>query len=252
MRKFSLLAHSRIASLGKVALAVGAVTGVALTHCAGQTPAPTPTPKPQAYVRFWNMLPNPPPTLLELLSGDTSLTTAAACNFYATYFTVQPGAYTFTVRKMNDKNGAIKRLPVNLLADTYITLLAYSKNGQADVEMTNDTIDPKAAPSGQLVIRQLFPNAKVTVFLGGTAASGPLGYGETFTIPNLPMGMNALSVQAAIPGQSIKPWSTQMDLSQDHHNTLLIFSDSYGRYRPRLAVDGHAILDDSRRVEKSR
>ena len=198
------------------------------------------------------MLPNPPPTLLELLSGDTPLTTAAACNYYATYFTVPPGAYTFTVRRINDKTGAIKRLPVNLTADTYITLLAYTKNGQPDVEMTNDTIDPKAPPSGQLSVRQLCPNAKVTVFLGNAPASAPLGYGETFTIPNLPMGMNALSIQAAIPGQSIRPWSTQMDLSQDHHNTLLIFSDSYGRYRPRLAVDGHAILDSSRPVEKSR
>lgn len=215
------------------------------TFSLAQVPAPTPTPsatvKPKmAYIRFWNMLPSQPPTVLELLSADKPLATAPVCNFYAGYASVTPGAFTLTIRRAGDQNGAIKRLPVNLQPDMFVTLLVTSKDGQPTVDYIDDTIDPKALGAKRLVLRQLFPNAKVTATIGSAPASAALSYGETLALDNLTATQTSLTVQATIPGQSAKSWSMPLDLSKYSHNTLLIFPDPYGRFRPRLAPDGQS------------
>ena len=186
------------------------------------------------------MLPSQPPTVLELLSGDKLLTTAAICNFYAGYTSITPGAFTLTVRRAGDQNGAIKRLPVNLLGNMFVTILVSMKDGQPNVEFIDDTIDPKTAGATRLVLRQLFPNAKVTATVGTGPASAALGYGETVVLDNLAATQSSLTVQASIPGQSAKSWSMPLDLTQFPRTTLLIFPDPYGRFRPRLAVDAQA------------
>ena len=224
-------------------LAVLLLCGVAAGTASSQTDAPTPTPSPKpkaAYIRFWNMLPSRPSTVLELLSADKPLITAAVCNFYAGYTSVTPGAFTLTVRRVGDQNGAIKRLPVNLLADMYVSILVSAKDGQPNVELIDDTIDPKTAGTRRLVLRQLFPNAKVTATVGPGPAGATLGFGETVAMDNLPAAQSSLTVQAVISGQGVKSWSMPLDLTQAAHNTLLIFPDPYGRFRPRLAVDGQS------------
>lgn len=244
--RFFRLTPIKFSALGKWVLLVALLAATGSATSRAQTPEPTPTPTPAtnkpklAYLRLWNMLPSTPPTTLELLSADKPLVTGAVCNFYAGYASVAPGAFTLTVRRAGDQNGAIKRLPVNLLADMFVTVLVSSKDGQPNVELINDTVDPKAAVTKRLVLRQLFPNAKVTTVVGNAAPSAPLTFGETAVLDNLPEASSSLTVQAAIPGQSVKSWSMPLELPPNARATLLIFPDSYGRFRPRLAMDGQA------------
>ena len=247
--KFSPSALTKGSSLRRstVLIWLFATLQVATTPAQTPTPSPSPTPKPpRAYVRFWNMLPSQPPVTLELLYTNRSISTAASCNFYAGYFPVLPGAFEFTVRRANDQNGSIKRVSVNLKANDFVTILVSNKDGQPNVELVNDTVDPKAPNPNRLVLRQLFPNAKVTAFLGTTPASGALGYGETIALDNLAAAQSNLTVQAVIPGQGVKSWSMPLDLTQAHHSTLLIFPDPYGRFRPRLAADAQAAAESER------
>ncbi len=122
-------------------------------------------------------------------------------------------------------------------------MLVINKDGQPSVELINDTIDPKAPVSGRLIIRQLFPNARVSVTVGSAAPGTPMNYGEMATLDNLPLGATPLTMQATIPGLGVKSWNLPLDLSQYHHNTLLIYPDPYGRFRPRLAVDGQSVAE---------
>ena len=208
------------------------------------TPSPSSTPKPKrAYVRLWNMVPSQPPTAVELVYSDKPITTAASCNFYAGYLPVLPGAFAFTVRRAGDKTGSIKQLLVNLKPDDFATILVSDKSGKPDAELIDDTVDPKNPNPRRLVLRQLFPNAKVLAYLGTTPTGSALGYGETATLDSVPAGVSTLTVQAIIPGQSPKSWSMPLELSQSQRDTLLIFPDPYGRFRPRLAVDAQVPPD---------
>ncbi len=252
--KFFRLVPTKLRSAGRLTCLLWLSLGVGTLSA--QVPSPTPTPSPStkpklAYIRFWNMLPSQPPTVLEILSGDKPLMTAAVCNFYAGYTSVAPGAFTLTIRRAGDQNGAIKRLPVNLLGDMYVTVLVSSKDGQPNVDYINDTIDPKSPDVRRLVLRQLFPNAKVTTTLGPASSSAALGYGETAVMDNLPAAQSSVTVQAVIPGQAPKSWSMPIDFTQAAHNTLLIFPDPYGRFRPRLATDGQS-MDGSGHGEDNR
>ncbi len=202
------------------------------------------TPKPQAYVRFWNMLIGPnAPDLQLLLSEDRPLTVGPSANASAGYLAVDPGTYTFTVRRPNDPNGVIKRLPVALRADVYITLLAAAgKDGKPDVQIINDTTDPKADDSaGKLVVRQFFPSASVTVGVNAPPAGNPLAFGESTTLEGLPLRGTIVNMRASGLGPAPKNWNVEADFATGgHHATMLILPDPYGRFRPRLMFDGSA------------
>ena len=203
---------------------------------------PTPTPKPQAYVRFWNMLIGPKPQDLQLTtSEDRVLTAGSSANASAGYFALDPGTYTFTVRRPNDPAGIIKRMAVALRADLYITLLAaYGADGRPDVQIINDTVDPKTDDGlGKLVVRQFFPDANVTVAVNAQPSGTPLSFGEFTTLSGLPLRGSMVNLRATGLGPVPKMWNVDADFaSGGHHATMLVFPDPYGRFRPRLVYDG--------------
>ena len=118
-----------------LALLSAAIGPTAHAQLPSESPSPSPSNKPKlAYIRFWNMLPSQSSPVLELLSADKPLMTAVPCNFYAGYASVNPGAFVLSVRRAGDQNAAIKRLPVNLTPDMFVTVLVSNKDGQPSVE----------------------------------------------------------------------------------------------------------------------
>ena len=219
-------------------LSVGA--GTSLTYA--QTPTPPVKPK-LAYVRFWNMLSaKPPGNALELFEADDKiLTIAAPGNCFADYLPVVPGTYTFSICRPKDIAHPLKRLPISVPADAFITILVSETDGQQIVEGLNDTVDPKTSDgSGQLVLRQYIDGAQVTASVGTAPPTAPIGYGATTVIDNLPTAQIVINVRATFVSGPAQTWTVPADLTTYHHGTLLIVPDAYGRFRPRFAVDGHA------------
>ena len=207
-----------------------------------QSPA-TPTKPKVAYVRFWNMLPaKAKGNALELFEADNKmLTVAGPGNCFADYLPVVPGSYTFSVCRPESVATPLKRLPINLPADTFITIVVSEKDGQPVVEGLNDTIDPKAAgDAGRLVVRQYLAGSQATVSVGTAPATALLSYGAVTVLDNLPAAQVNVNVRATSPNGTAQNWTVPADFTTDHHGTLLILTDAYGQFRPRFAVDGHA------------
>ena len=209
---------------------------------AANSPKPGSTPKPQAYVRFWNMLIGPPSPALQLATADDKpLTSSPPGNAFARYLNVDPGSYTFIVRPVDNPNAVIKRLPVILRADVYITLLAtVGKDGRADVQLIDDTVNPKTDDGlGTLVVRQFFPGASVTLGLGAAPTGTPLTFGESTTLTGLPLRAVVVNMRATGLGPTPKSWNFDADfVAGNRHATILVVPDPYKRFRPQLVYDG--------------
>ena len=206
---------------------------------------PGPTPKPQAYVRFWNMLIGPNAPSLQLLQSENQpMTTALPGNYFAGYLAVDPAVYTFIVCRSNDPTAVLKRMPITLRADVYITLLAAAgKDGRPDVQLIDDTVNPKADDGlSTVVVRHFFPGANVTVSTGSQAAAVPLAFGETTTFSGLPLQPTTmLTMQATGLGPGTKTWKVEVDFTVGRHATMLVIPDPYGRFRPQLVLDGSVL-----------
>ncbi len=237
MSKFSKSTRSNQFSAGALALLF------AVTTVQAQQPSPASSTQPvTGYVRFWNMLAGKAAPTLQLLSAeDKLLTTAPPNNSGSNYVGIPPGSYTFIVRKPGDAVNPLKKLPVILRGNTYITFLAQEKNGQPTVDLIDDTLDPKKADGpSRLVVRQFIPSARVIVSTREGVASQEVGFGETATLENLPNRVLFLTMKAVGLGPELKMWNTEADFTAARHATLLIINDSYGRFRPRLSYDGQA------------
>ena len=47
-------------------------------------------------------------------------------------------------------------------------------------------------------------------------------------------------------------WNTEVELKQNHRQTLLIYPDPYGRIRPRLSVDGEMLSEGGGASDRQR
>lgn len=246
MSPLSEFLHVRPRGRSAAILTVLFVLGGAALHAqdtSNPSSKPTPTPKPQAYVRFWNMLIGPDSTPLQLLATeDRLLSTSSAGDAFAGYQPLDPGTYTFTVRRPNDPNGVVKKVPVVLRADVYITLLAAAKDGKPDVQLIDDTVDPKTDDGlGRLVVRQFFPGANVTVAINAEPSGTPLAFGGATTLSSLPLRGSIVNMRATGLGPVPKNWNVEADFATGgHHATMMVVADPYGRFRPRLVFDGAA------------
>ena len=208
-----------------------------------QQPSPSPSPRPaQAYVRFWNMLPNKDAPSLQLFSGENKLlTTAVGSNYAASYNPIAPGTYTFEIRKAGDTANPLKKQPVILRGDTYITYLVSQKNGQTAVELIDDTLDPKNTDGpSRLVVRQFIPGAQVTVTTRDGNTSQAVGYGESTALEVMPNRVSVMTLKATGLGPEPSTWNIETDFTTARHATVLVVADPYGRFRPRLTYDGQA------------
>ncbi|MEA3210330.1 MAG: hypothetical protein QOE70_3387 [Chthoniobacter sp.] len=210
------------------------------------TPAPaasTPPRKPRkGYFRFWNML-SKPEGELTLIRNDgstegTPLLSAAPNNYYASYLPLPPARYALKVVRRNDPATAIQSFDVTLGSDAYVTFMAHPVAGQVRIELFDDTFNPAEATSGRLTIRQFVPNANVTVTSNAQLTSRSLTQGETQTIEGFPLKPVMLKMRAGMAAGPDQEWVAEVNFTTSRRASLLIVSDPYGRFRPRVTIDG--------------
>jgi hypothetical protein len=208
----------------------------------GQAPAPTAKPK-VAYVRFWNMMPDHKKDVLQLALGPNQpLTTAGASNSSAGYTPILPNTYTFSVQRVGEHQDT-KTPAVRMVDGSFFTILATPKNGQINLEVIDDTIDPsKEDGSARLVVRQYVPGAR-TVITVGSNPSATMNYGDVLTFDHLPAGQVPIVIQIALPNGAARNVTTSADLTKNHHGEFILVEDSYARFRPFFAADGETSLN---------
>ena len=239
----SKLWRTSLASVCRALALLGALigSGTVLTH--GQAPVQQPLGKP-AFIRFWNMLPDPGHDKLELYLADgKQLTTTYGGDTAVGYVPVLPGTFMFSVRRVGDANHDVKTPPVQLLADSFVTILATLKNGQVSLEVLNETIEPKKDDGmGHFIVRQFCVGARMLLTVGNTPPK-MLNYGEVAVFNGLPASQVSVIIQATLRDGKIRNQNTQVDFTKNHYATLLLVTDAYGRLRPSIAFDGHSDLD---------
>ena len=211
---------------------------------AGATPAPRESKAKHGYLRFWNMLPKESGELSLLKDNGTpegeSLLSAAPANFYASYIHLPVGRYSLKLVRRDVPTAIIQTLDLTLRGDDCMTVLATAPDRRLKVEMVDDYYDPASALTGRLTIRHYFPGARINVSAGSQSRSHDLSSGETEILEGLPLQSVTVKTNATLASGKTESWSTEVNFQTLRHATLLVVPDPYGRFRPRVTVDGMA------------
>ena len=151
---------------------------------------------------------------------------------YSSYREVNIGRYRLGVFKAAT-NAPLKVFDVDVKLNSFFTILISPQS----VEMLEDTTDPKAA-SGTLIIRNYFYGVSVNVASDSRALVDELPYGQTRVATGLPLARVPLTIHTRLPNGTPAESGAEVDLLHSKRATLLLIPDSYGRFSPRVAIDG--------------
>jgi hypothetical protein len=201
--------------------------------------AQSPPPK-LGYLRFWDMLPSTSGAfeLCKADGGDASPGLLNGTSYrYSSYGEFPVGRYHLAVFKKGDRKAPIKIFDINLLQDTFFTVLLVPRAGVADIEVIEDTNDPKA-DSATLVVRNYFTGLTVSISSDAQKLVNALQYGQSNVVTGLPLKRVPLTLVTRLPNGMPAESTAEADFMGTKRATLLIIPDSYGRFRPRVALDG--------------
>ncbi len=192
------------------------------------------------FLRFWNMLPAANGTFELRKPGGSSSegTLLKGISFqYSSYAEFPPGTYQLSVFKTGTTT-PLKTFNLNLQANAFFTIIVGPKAGAIDVEVTNDTNDPKAE-SGTLAIRNYFPGITVNAATDSQSLVDGLNYGQTVVRTGLPLARTPITLHSKLPdGKPVESGAEADFKAGAKRATLLIIPDPYGRFRPRVTIDG--------------
>jgi hypothetical protein len=147
------------------------------------------------------------------------------------------GRQQLSVYKKGDRTTPLKLINIDLKPDTFFTILVSPKAGSLTIDVFDDTNDPKAA-GGTLTIRNYFVGLTVDVSSGAQKIVDALPYGQSYVATGLPSGRLPLNLHTRLPNGTPADSEAEADFNASHRATLLIIPDSYGRFRPRVTIDG--------------
>ena len=230
-------------SVVAILLAATLLPGVATA----QNPA-APTPGPTAHVRFWKTELREFPsvrTTLKVTSGRHLATHELGGGKpgyqFNEYAEVPAGRGTLEVFSGAEAHPLVS-LPADLAPGAFTTVLLREpeKSGNPPrLEIIDDgSVMADAAPS-QITVRNLIVSLKDMHLTMGEILSVQFVSGDSFLQMR---GLKSQLYPLRTVGTSVDgvpfDWNLDIDLRQNHHQTLLIYPDPYGRIRPRLVVDG--------------
>ena len=193
----------------------------------------------QGYVRFWNMLPAANGKFDLRKVGDPAGTNlfSGTPYRYASYIGLAVGRYRLVVYKSGDQATPLKTFDVDLKPESYFTVLMSPPAGAMNIELLKDTIDPKAT-TATLTVRNYFPGLTVAVFSADKQIVDALAYGQSQTVEGLAATNMPLTLRTKLPTGMAAESGAEADFRTSKRATLLIIPDSYGRFRPRVTIDG--------------
>lgn len=208
-----------------------------------QEETPTVTPQNTAapgYVRFWNMLP-PKDGEMDLRRAggsprDPPLIGKSPSYRYNSYLDYPVGVYHLVVGKTGNPS-PLKVVDINLTANFFYTVLVAPSPRGPTVQLINDTSDPKAT-TAILMVRNYFPDLSVDVFDREKKIVSALPYGESVAVTGLPLDLLPLTIRTILPNKITAESSAEAEFKLAKRATLLIIPDEYGRFRPRVTLDG--------------
>jgi hypothetical protein len=171
-----------------------------------------------------------PPTQAPLLGGSPS-------GRYNSYLEFAPGVYAVTLTKSGQPQAPLGLSQVQLAASNYFTVLARPSAGGPVLEAISDTNDPKAT-SATLTVRNYFPGLSVDVFAGPIKIANALPYAGSVSIGGLPLERLSLTIRTILKNNRPAESGAEADFKLSKRATLLIIADDYGRFRPRVTLDG--------------
>lgn len=202
---------------------------------------PSPTALPKAgYIRFWAMLPAAAGSFELRKTGATgpeAILARARPYAYPGYIEVAVGKHQLTVVKTGLAETPFRNLVVDVKPDTFFTVAIMPAAQGANVEFTEDTVDPETN-NGTLTIRNCYPGITITVSAGSQRLIDSLGEGRSFVARDLPAQILQLSIETKLPNGRPASSLAEADFKVNKRATLLIIPDSYGRFRPRVTIDG--------------
>jgi hypothetical protein len=211
-----------------------ASSGALFLTCGLVGQVPTPTPK-VGYVRLWNMLPAAS-GVFEVRKGgalpsEGNMLSGTSYD-YASYVQFPVGKYQLGVFKKG-QDAMLKFFAVDVTPDSFFTILISPKS----IDMFNDTVDPKES-SGTLTVRNFFPGTVVSAAAESRPIVNSLAYGQSTQATGFPLQRIEITLRTTLPTSKPSESTAEADFHASKHATLLIIPDSYGRFRPRVTIDG--------------
>ena len=202
--------------------------------------APSPTAAKSGGLRFWDMLPpgngsfevrkaGAPESEQNLLSGSAYE--------YSSYVEFVGEKYQLAVFKKGDRKNPLKLINIDLKPDTFFTIIVSPKGGVVTVEVFDDTTDPKAT-AGTLTIRNYFSGSTVAVTSVNQNWLTPFHMGKAKRLPVFPWNEWRLPSAQKLPNGTVAESGAEADFKASSRATVLVIPDSYGRFRPRVTIDG--------------
>lgn len=141
------------------------------------------------------------------------------------------------IYKKGDRRTPLKIVTVDLRPETFFTILVSPQGGVINVEVIDDTNDPKAS-FGTLTIRNYFTGLTVAVSSDTQKIIDALAFGRSYVASGFPLSKLALTLRTSLPNGTPAESGAEADFVASKRATLLIIPDSYGRFRPRVTIDG--------------
>jgi hypothetical protein len=170
-------------------------------------------------------------------SSEANPFAGAASYRYSSYTELPVGRYQFAVYKSGDRTTPLKNLTIDIRPNTYFTVVVSPQGSALSVELVNDTNDPEASQA-ILIVRNYFPGLTVGVSTGSQTIIDALGYGQSQLKAGLPLERIPLTLRTKLSNGTPAESGAEADFKAAKRATVLIIPDSYGRFRPRVTVDG--------------
>ena len=156
---------------------------------------------------------------------------------YSSYREITPASYNLSVYRTGETSTALKTFTLDIKPNSYFTILVAPGNGAITVQTINDTLDPKAA-AGTLIVRNLFPGLTISVASMSQALVNSLAYGQSISVGGLALKRLPLTLHSRLANGVSTESEAEADFAASKRATLLIIPDTYGRFRPRVTIDG--------------
>jgi len=178
-------------------------------------------------------------SLLQDNGGEGEIVASAPpTNVAARYIPLKAGRYPLKIVRSADPKTPLKTVDLVLRQDVFVTFVAYVKDKALAVEMIDDTFDPTVTTAGKLTIHHFLPGARITIAATANAKTGTLTEGTTEVLENLPLRPLMVQMKAALPDGQVREWTAEANFKLYRHASVLLVLDPYGRFRPRIVVDG--------------
>jgi hypothetical protein len=237
-----------------LALALIALPAAGKSRKPSQTPAPTraaaatPAPAP-ASLRLWkNDFASRAALRVQIIPVRTI---ASSLEFHpakqGASFTdyVESPSGALKVKITDEGNPGAKPLtqPLQLDPGAFVTLVLRELNGAPDLQIINDGPVGLDEADAELTVRNFVPGlSQIEVHSGDVFSARVRANDGCLYFRGLERKVLQLDTSAIGQDGKESKWTTEVNFGKVRKATLLILVDSYGRIRPRVAIDGEPPL----------